>query len=413
MRGFKLNIIWIFLLLPFLGYSQDVLISDQGTVVACSGNFYDSGGVSGNYTSNENYTITICPENSGQMVELDFTWFSTQTNADILTIYNGDDDTAPATTYSGNDSNSPGFVAADNSSGCLTINFTSDNAASTSGWEAAISCYEPCQDITGSIDSTTPAPDVDGNILVCPGGQVDFFGSGTFSNSGADATYTWDFGDGASATGQNVTHVFEESGIFSVGLTITDTNPLGCSSEQVGQIVLVAPSIDFTGTEATKPDLCFGDSTTILGVAETTQLEDCAPEIFEQTWLQDTQSTGTGVSYESTINVECYADNLALTDISQLIQICVVIEHSFIGDLDMYLTSPTGQTVYFAQYGDGNDPGYYLGQPIDNDATEILEWGGIIVLLLLQHKIFQLLQLQQIRFLQELMEHQGVLLLLI
>ena len=86
MRGFKLNIIWIFLLLPFLGYSQDVLISDEGTVVACSGNFYDSGGSGGNYTSNENYTITICPENSGQMVQLDFTWFSTQTNADILTI---------------------------------------------------------------------------------------------------------------------------------------------------------------------------------------------------------------------------------------------------------------------------------------------------------------------------------------
>ena len=147
------------------------------------------------------------------MVQLDFTWFSTQTNADILTIYNGDDDSAPATTYSGPNTASPGFVAADNATGCLTINFTSDNAASSSGWEAEISCYEPCQDITGSIDSTIPAADTDGNILVCPGGQVDFFGSGTFSNSGADATYTWDFGDGASATGQNVTHVFEESGL--------------------------------------------------------------------------------------------------------------------------------------------------------------------------------------------------------
>ena len=364
MRGFKLNIIWIFLLLPFLGYSQDILISDEGTVVACSGNFYDSGGNVGNYVANESYSITICPENSGQMIELDFTSFSTGPN-DNLTIYNGPDNTSAGTVYSGFSSSSgPGFIDADNTSGCLTIEFVSDGAASSTGWAATISCYEPCQDITGSIDSTTPAPDTDGNILVCPGGQVDFFGSGTFSNSGADANYTWDFGDGNSATGQNVSHVFEESGIFSVGLTITDTNPLGCSSEQVGQIVLVAPSIDFTGTEATKPDLCFGDSTSILGVAETTQLEDCAPEIFEQTWLQDTNSTGTGFSYESTINVECYADNLALTDVSQLIQICVVIEHSFIGDLDMYLTSPTGQTVYFASYADGNNPGSYLGVPL-------------------------------------------------
>ena len=59
MRKFNLNILWLVLLMPFLGYSQDVLISDQGTVVTCSGNFYDSGGDSGNYTSNENYTITL------------------------------------------------------------------------------------------------------------------------------------------------------------------------------------------------------------------------------------------------------------------------------------------------------------------------------------------------------------------
>ena len=163
---FNYNIIFFLFLIPFIGYSQDVLISDEGTVVACSGNFYDSGGSGGNYTSNENYTITICPENSGQMVQLDFSWFSTQTNADILTIYNGDDDTAPATTYSGPDTNSPGFIAADNSTGCLTINFISDTAASTSGWEAEISCYEPCQDISGSIDNTSPSPDADGNILV-------------------------------------------------------------------------------------------------------------------------------------------------------------------------------------------------------------------------------------------------------
>ena len=49
---------------------------------------------------------------------------------------------------------------------------------------------------------------------------------------------------GNSGQGQNVSHVFQESGIFSVGLTISDDNPEGCSSIQVGQIVLVAPSVD-------------------------------------------------------------------------------------------------------------------------------------------------------------------------
>ena len=77
MRKTDLYIFWLLLLLPFLSFSQDYLISQGGTIETCSGTFYDSGGSGGYYTSNENYTITICPENSDQMIELDFTTFST------------------------------------------------------------------------------------------------------------------------------------------------------------------------------------------------------------------------------------------------------------------------------------------------------------------------------------------------
>ena len=105
---------------------------------------------------------------------------------------------------------------------------------------------------------------------------------------------------------------------------------------QVAQVVLVAPAIDFSGTEADFNEICYGESVVISGAASTTQLEDCAPEIFEQTWLQDTQTTGSGVSYQSTINVECYTDTQSITDVNQIIQICVVMEHSFIGDWICY-----------------------------------------------------------------------------
>ena len=333
----KKYLILSFMLLPFIGLSQDILISEGGTVNTCSGTLYDSGGGSGNYSSNENYSITICPDNPGQNIELDFTSFSTQLNADILTIYDGPDNTGTGTTYSGNATQSPGFITATNASGCITVDFFSNAAANTTGFAANISCYEPCQEIVGSIDSVFPEPNAEGQVTVCPGEEVIFTASGEFSNSSDGATFAWEFGDGTTAEGLTVSKVYDQSGIFSAGLVITDTNPLGCSSLQITQIVIVAPSIDFTGTEAGKTELCFGDSTTLFGVAESTQLEDCAPEIFEETWLEDTQTTGQQASYESTISVECYADGLEFTDVSQLIQICVVIEHSFIGDLDMLL----------------------------------------------------------------------------
>ena len=52
----KKYLILSFMLLPFIGLSQDILISEGGTVNTCSGTLFDSGGGSGNYSSNENHT---------------------------------------------------------------------------------------------------------------------------------------------------------------------------------------------------------------------------------------------------------------------------------------------------------------------------------------------------------------------
>jgi len=67
---------WILFLFSTGLFSQEILISDGGTVNTCSGTFYDSGGPSGVYGANEDFTITICPENDAQVIELDFQSFT-------------------------------------------------------------------------------------------------------------------------------------------------------------------------------------------------------------------------------------------------------------------------------------------------------------------------------------------------
>ena len=44
----------------------------DGLINACNGIFYDSGGADVVYANNETFTYTICPENPGQIIQLDF-----------------------------------------------------------------------------------------------------------------------------------------------------------------------------------------------------------------------------------------------------------------------------------------------------------------------------------------------------
>ena len=199
----------------------------DGTFNQCNGVFFDSGGPA-SYSNNENYTITICSDSGDDTaIQLDFTFFDTQANADILTIYDGPDtDGALIGSYSG--TNSPGVVQSTNSSGCLTISFQSNNAITREGFEAIISCATPCQEIDLSI-ITDPLPGVGGSVIIDQGSSIDFTADANFSVDGTGADYSWNFGDGNFSSGLNVTNTFNTIGTFTVTLTVTDTNPTGCS----------------------------------------------------------------------------------------------------------------------------------------------------------------------------------------
>jgi hypothetical protein len=258
-------------------YGQNVNMQN-GTVTQCTGIFYDSGGEFGNYDDNENFVFTLCPQDAGDKMQLDFRVFSTQFNVDFLTIYDGDDTTAPSLgTFSGGAG--PGLVQASdiNTSGCLTIEFISNGMGNGPGWEADIACARPCQTIVANLDSTVPALQP-GNIVVADVDEViTFNGSGTFSVDGAGATYLWDFGDGNTAVGQSVTHSYNPAGLYNVTLTITDDNPAGCESTndigltaQIGGSTPGNPFVD-AGPDITIDcaDTCTTLSADFLDIGET------------------------------------------------------------------------------------------------------------------------------------------------
>ena len=327
--------------------AQD-LNMQNGTFNRCSGIFYDSGGATGDYGINENSVMTICPDVPGRKLQLNFTDFNTQSGADIMTIYDGDSNLSPIIGFFSGPI-IPGAIRASttNTSGCLTIQFSSNATVLATGWVANIQCFEPCQSISAQLDLASPLPNVDGIIKVCPNDNITLEGSGVFSDDGTGATYEWDLGDGRIIPGQSANFSYPAPGVYIANLNIRDTNttvyPLGCpNTVQINQVIQVSTDPDFNGTAATDSTICFGDSTTIEGkVTPIEFIKDCTPPISDETFLPD----GTGVSYETTLSVECYSASQTLTDINQLQSICLNIEHSFLGDLTLEIISPNGQSV--------------------------------------------------------------------
>ncbi len=83
------------------------------------------------------------------------------------------------------------------------------------------------------------------------GQLVNFQGS---ASGTAPYSYTWQFGDAASATGQSATHAYSRAGTYTASLTVTDAN---ARSGSTSNTITVAPlpSPDFTITA--NPDTLF------------------------------------------------------------------------------------------------------------------------------------------------------------
>lgn len=225
----------------------------------------------------------------------------------------------------------------------------------------------PCQSITVQMVSTNPlGTGGDGNpIKICQGSTVTFTASATFGTSSAGALYIWTYGDETLPDTTNtltVSHTYNDGGVFVVDMLVVD--PQGCkNTNRLEQVVQVSTTPIFAGTQANVDTICLHYTAQIHGEAEATPgIYDCAPPIADTTFLPD----GTGVSYETSIEVGCFAFGSTLTNVNQLQSICINMEHSFIGDLIVSIECPNGQSTLLFDGNTAGSGGTYLGGAIDN-----------------------------------------------
>ena len=369
------------------GFSQNYTINQGGSISTCNTTVFDSDSLL-DYQNNENYTMTFCSDGGGNIVNIGFATLFAIHPSDTLYIYDGNTISSPLIGKYNNDNIPPGLSSStSNTSGCITLHFVSDAAVVDSGWSASINCITTCQPIHGVITTTPTLIDYGPDSTysnICPGDNVQFSVSGTYPDNGvnpvnyaqsdATSTFVWSLGLGGSdVLTQTATATYPDPQGYFVMVTITDAN--GCSEQIRHKIRVGIPPI-FSGIHPTPDTTCFGDTVSLIGgfnqttstpngVTSTPGSIAAGGTVTGETFLPD----GSGTSYTTSVSISGFSGQTiaAGTDISS---ICMNIEHSYIGDLTIELSCPSGASIILSDTYNGTSPAStFLGDANDDGST--------------------------------------------
>ncbi|MBW7867425.1 MAG: gliding motility-associated C-terminal domain-containing protein [Brumimicrobium sp.] len=364
-------------------------------------NFYDDGGAGGNYSPNANQTFTICPDipNGTPKIRAAFGGMGLSWDvdpSDTLYIYDGPDATYPLIGAYNNATDPSGFgvVASwQNPTGCLTFVFHSDGANQATGWAANLACFSPPQPIEMHIEgyingqgSNAMNPLDTGYVDICQGDSVLLVANPNFpyslqnngmgySQTQSNVSYFWEFSDGSVANTQQVWFKPQDASGYFVSLMITDSYPHNTSSKCK---IRVSTTPSFTGSGPLDPVVCFKAHTDLMGgvtPSDTVGVQvpgnafQIGGEYAGLTFLPD----GSNAEYTTDIHMSGFPAGSTLTNAGDIVSMCVNMEHSYLGDLEMWLVCPNGTAVtIFNSYTTGSIPGgfgggnRFLGEPIDD-----------------------------------------------
>lgn len=351
-------------------YNQGNPLNCAGIVPTGGTNFIDG---AGNYAPNMNETLVLCPDlNQGSKVSIAFAtnigfeWDVHPT--DTLYIYDGPTTAAPLIGAYNNGTNPVGLFAQaswNNPSGCLTLRFKSNVANEGTGWVANVACGNPPQPIVPHVEafkngsgSNIMNPLDTGYVDLCPGDSVLLKALPSFpyslentntgySQTNNNCTFTWTIGGVGQFTGDQIWFTPTSSTGYYVDLAVTDQFPQTIHSNF--KVRVSVPPI-FAGTGPLEDTVCLGQNSYLVGgvTAQDTVGIDIPGGTFQiggtfagLTFLPD----GAGQMYQTSIPMSGFDSTAVITSGADIDQICLDIEHSYIGDIEIALTCPNGTTV--------------------------------------------------------------------
>ena len=153
-------------------------------------------------------------------------------------------------------------------------------------------------------------------------------------------------------SGQTTSSICTSSGGWHV---VVVTDALGCTTADSVYLYSVVGQI------STDDDvICLGDTATITVTAA--GLLQPIGSNYALTYLPD----GNGASYQVGVTVNDQPIGSTFSSANDELQICLNIEHSFMGDLEIKIICPNGQDAVLKEFPGGG--GTYLGGAIDNNS---------------------------------------------
>lgn len=362
--------------------------SNSQTFSFCNALLYDGGGPTGNYAAGQSVTITICPSSTSpdSVVKIAFSQI-VLAPGDQLYFFDGTSDAAPLIRIvTSNNQTDPTVLNVSatrlNTSRCVTVKFVSlNNSPGAAGWVGFVSCSFACQPVIAQLYETTPAivPADTGYINLCIGQPVSLKARGVYPQNGISYTqndsvcsFEWNFGDGSViAYGPSVTKAYNAAGGYFINLTITDSTGKCRNSNFINQRVRVAPRPKFNVRPA-RDTLCVGDSLTLkASVNNNTNLYNVGVRGDTGTFPVGRSRTdsicipdGDG-NFTKTIRFAEFRPGSTLTDINDLLYIYVNMEHTWMRDIDISISCPSGRSVTLHRFRGPSGNEIFLGNADD------------------------------------------------
>lgn len=404
----------------------DSMFNNQ-TAYLCGKYFYDDGREDNYHSNNSNYTFTICPTRKTndpfavKRASVTFEEFSLG-QGDVMRAYSGRS-INPQTQlsigntidFTGNFLENKSLIAnLSDTSGCITFNLITDPADSSFGFKAYVDCIDRCQRVIADLDTFFVKYDTLGNtsthliktisdsvysasnnswtyntyrsVDFCEGDLIALIAKPQFpdnnshyNQSANNCIYYWSFGDRFYDTihyNNMVGHIWDIPKAYELELAVLDTsfsylNEIGCKSNNdintfiritQNPIKSVKASVEICSGTPFMLNVGFDTNSTI--VIDSIKRVERVTGLFDSLVFIPDGPICPSQFIETSIFFDEFLPNETFDNINDIRSICINMEHSFTGDIQIDLFCPSGQQTILKHFN--HTGGAHMGQPIDS-----------------------------------------------